>query len=164
MSQASYFCHENVNKEAGCAQSCPLSNKLSGPLLEACFFSGALNTLSIYNKSSEALLAEQRHAPEEVCSQGDYLRHLKTALTWGWGNVNDCTVCNTVYLAVSDSQWPPNAGKSSLPLGIPLFLPDFFYSFFFHLVGNLCKFPFPQQDDCFTHVYSLLYKPVWTSQ
>ena len=91
------------------------------------FFSAALNSLSIYNKSSEAALAEARHAPEEVCSQGDYLRLLKTALTWGWGNVNDCTVCNTVYLAVSDSQWPPNAGKSSLPLGIPLYLPICFF-------------------------------------
>lgn len=84
MFQAPYICHENVNKEAGRAQTCPLSNILSGPLLEAglfFFFSRALNTLSIYNKSSEAPLAEPRHAPEEAFSQGDYLRHLKAALT-----------------------------------------------------------------------------------
>lgn len=141
MSRASYFCPENVNKEGGCAQSCPLSDKLSGPLSEARFFSGALNTLSIYNKSSEALLAEPRHAPEEVRSQGDYLRHLKTALTWGWGNVNDCTVCNTVYLAVSDSQWPPNADKSSQPLGnhfFFLFLKMFFFFIWWETFANVC--------------------------
>ena len=74
--------YSNVNKEGACAQTRPLSNKLSGPLLEAgFFFRGALNTLSIYNKSSEALQAEPRHAPEEALSQGDYLRHLKAALT-----------------------------------------------------------------------------------
>lgn len=55
-------------------------DKLSGPFFLRPF-SGALNTLSSYNKSSEVLLAQPRHAPEEVCSQGDYLRHLKTALT-----------------------------------------------------------------------------------
>lgn len=60
----------------------------SGPLVTNCqdlferpFFPRALDLGSVYNKSSEAALAQAKHAPEEVCSQGDYLRHLKTALT-----------------------------------------------------------------------------------
>lgn len=60
----------------------------SGPLVTNCqdhferpFFPRALDPGSFYNKSSKAVLAQAMHAPEEVCSQGDYLRHLKTALT-----------------------------------------------------------------------------------
>lgn len=118
------------------------SNKLSGPLLEPVFLPKALNTLSIYNKSSEALLAEPRNAPEEALAQGDYLRCLKAALTWGSGNVNDCAACNTVYLAVSDSQWPPKADKSSLQSWIPLFFCEdfFFLHFFFFWWETLAKF------------------------
>lgn len=60
------------------------------------FFPRALKHSSFYNKSSEAALAQAERALEEVCSQGDYLRCLKTALTWARGNVNHCSVCNTI--------------------------------------------------------------------
>lgn len=59
----------------------PLATNRQDPFKRPVFFSRALNTLSIYNKSSKALLAEPRHAPDEAFSQGDYLRHLKAALT-----------------------------------------------------------------------------------
>lgn len=40
-----------------------LATHSQDPLFGGLFFSRALNTLSIYNKSSEALLPEPRHAP-----------------------------------------------------------------------------------------------------
>lgn len=77
------------------------------------------------------MLAQAKHALEEVCSQGDYLRCLKTALTWAWGNVNHCGVCIILsILTVSNLQWPSNTKT------IAVFLFFFFWNLLQHL---LCK-------------------------